>query len=428
MKEKIRCILAVIILAGLCAGCGLQNSAGDKTEVASGGAVTGSAVSTTGSAACYAVNTEKPAFLKLRVGISEKVSIPDPVIATGTIEIDLMGKPNFEIDYSDSDHDKWTEESIAKYPNYLADLSFAGFEKPVFVSSYAVGDFTENTGLVSHIEKKTKKGLKESEAQGSCLALFVTEGKDSLDAYDAGASDITGYDCYIVILDYKNGVCLKTETDFFLHDFDYWVDYNAADVTGDGTWELLVSHEYNKTIEFGIYRIDKEKKEIAEVYSTFSDYEIDRRDFKGVLMDNYQVRLQYSALGYDKTVSMIDDGGYKKKDLCKRIDPWGNTNFVGVWEEDGSLNEKQAEDTAISLYTLDDVFLQKDKKGDMQVVFDREIIVGHRSETVGDMHAYLEYDKKSDGLVLQKVKYVNAKDAQKAWKRDKNYGTVRVVE
>lgn len=125
-------------------------------------------------------------------------------------------------------------------------------------------------------------------------------------------------------------------------------------------------------------------------------------------MDNYQVRLQYSALGYDKTVSMIDDGGYKKKDLCKRIDPWGNTNFVGVWEEDGSLNEKQAEDTAISLYTLDDVFLQKDKKG--------------------DMHAYLEYDKKSDGLVLQKVKYVNAKDAQKAWKRDKNYGTVRVVE
>ena len=40
----------------------------------------------------------------------------------------------------------------------------------------------------------------------------------------------------------------------------------------------------------------------------------------------------------------------------------------------------------------------------------------HRSCTIGLMHAYFEYDKLKDTLVLAGAKYVNREQAEKEWK------------
>lgn len=416
--------LLVILVCILCTSCNMNNPKESSTTQNTN-----------------ATTKEDVSSLSLNVGTADKVSIPDPATASGNVVIDLMGKPNFEWEYNrDTEECYWTEESKKMYAGFLANLSFAGIDKPVFVSSYAIGNFTEVTGIKTHISKQTKKEVKEKDIIGSCLALFVTEVPDSMDDIDP-EGDVSLFNCesYILLLDYKNGFCIKKDTSFFLQGFDCWVDYDAVDVTGDGVQELLLSHVYNKSLDFGVFRIDSGKKKMIEIYSTYTDSKtesedewdgewFDTRDFRGTLLDNYKIRLRYSSLGYDKTVSMLKDGGYKEKDLHDKYDQWQCKNFVGLWKEDGSLYRNRAKNTDIFLATLDDIFLTKNKKGNMQIVFERSIMVGHRSETIGDMHAYFQYDEDSDSLVLKKVKYVNAKEAENEWKTDKNYGKVRVVD
>lgn len=360
--------------------------------------------------------------LNLRVGMDEKVMIPDPATARGEVKIDLMDVPDFEMVYTADG--EWPEASKKAYPNYLADLSYAGFDKPVYVSSYAVGDMTEDTGTVSRISKQTKKGIREQKVTGSCLCLFVTAGMDSLDTIsEKGKNETVSFDCYLVILDYQNGVCLKTATDFFLHTLDYWVDLDVADITGDGVDELLVSHEYNKSINFGVYRTEKEKQSIHEIYS---DLNMDVEDFTGTLLDDYKVRLQFPGIGFDQTVSMTADGGYKKSDLHKSLDRWSCPNFVGKWRMDGTLKKKKQKKEYVFLYTLDDITLEKNGSGTMQIVFTRSVCVGHRSEMIGHIHTYWEYDAKTDSLAPVKAKYVDYKTAEKEWNA-KGFGRLTVA-
>lgn len=357
--------------------------------------------------------------LNLRVGMDEKVMIPDPATARGEVKIDLMDVPDFEMVYTAEE--EWPEASKKAYPNYLADLSCAGFDEPVYVSSYAVGDVTEATGTVSRISKQTKKGIWEQKVIGSCLCLFVTVGMDSLDTISKqGENETAPFDCYLVILDYQNGVCLKTATDFFLHSLDYWVDLDVADITGDGVDELLVSHEYNKSIDFGVYRAEKETQNIHEIYSNLKYVDeqenfMDVEDFAGTLLDDYKVRLQFPGIGFDQTVSMITDGGYKKSDLHKSLDRWSCPNFVGKWKMDGTLKKKKQKNEYVFLYTLDDITLEQNESGAMLIVFTRSVCVGHRSEVIGHIHTYLEYDAKTDSLALVKAKYVDYKTAEKEW-------------
>ncbi len=375
------------------------------------------AVSSGGIASSKTANTQKQGLsLDLRVGMDEKVMIPDPAATSGNVKINLMNVPNFEM--IAPEYEEWSEESKKEYANYLADLSFAGFDEPVYVSSYAIGDMTEATGTVSHISRQTKKGIQKQEVTGSCLCLFVTAGMDSLDTIKMEGT--SSFDCYLVILDYQNGVCVKTETDFFLHSLDTWVDLNVADITGDGVEELFVSHTYDKSFDFSVYKSERSKQTIHEIYSSQKYWnehgeEIDTENFIGTLLDHYKVRLRFPDIGFDQTISMIADGGYKQSDLHKSLDRWGCPNFVGIWKTNGTLKKKNQEAEGVFLYTLDDITLEKNPSGLMQIVLTRSVCIGHRSEMIGHIHTYLEYDTANDALSRVKAKYVDKKTAEKEW-------------
>jgi len=321
-----------------------------------------------------------------------------------------------------------SEKSEAIYSNCLADLSFAGFDKPVFVSSYAVGNMTGTSDTISHVSRQTKNGIKEQEISGSCLALFVTTGMDNFKKLRKNEWRTYVLDCYFVILDYKNGTCYKKPTDFILPDFLYkWPDLHVVDLTGDGAQELIVTH-YSKSIDFGVYHANADTHKITEIYSSYKDWEnnngdfMDRLAFEGELQDDYKVALKFPCIGYSKTVSVITDGGYRKSELHKKMDDWGCINYIGMWNKNGKLRKKWSKKHGdVFLYTLDDISCVKTEDGITQIELVRSICIGHRSENIGDMHIYLEYDNVSDALVIKNAEYVAALTAYKDWHK-KTYG------
>ncbi len=338
---------------------------------------------------------------EVRVDLDKRVVIPDPATTNGQISVSLIR----DIE------NMWKAKSEKEYSNYLADLSFAGFDKPVFVSSYITGNMTEKSDAVSLISKKTKNGIKKQEVSGNCLALFVTTGMDTLKKFKKEYWPWAK--CYFVIIDYKNGVCYKKLTGFTLPYLSTWLDLSVVDLTGDGVQELAVCHCYNKSDDFGIYHADADTHKIKEIYSSFTDFEnrgefIDRQAFKGELLDNYKVALKVPCIGYSKTVSMIKDCGYKKKELHKKRYKMGNINFTGMWHKNGKLRKKWAKEHGrVFLDTLQGVSYVKTKDGTMQVELFRYVCVGHRSESIGNIRTYLEYDNSLDALVIKNAKYSN---------------------
>ncbi len=348
-------------------------------------------------------SSSKKCSLEVRVGLDKKVVIPNPNTTKGQISVSLINHPGV-------DHINKTV-----YPNYLADLSFAGFDKPVFVSSYVVGNMTGTSDSISHVSRQTKNGIKEEEISGSCLALFVTTGIDTFKKLKKEDWDTYFLKSYFVIIDYQNGICYKKSTDFTLPNIHSWLDLSAVDLTGDGTQELIVSHCYNKSTDFGVYQANADTHKIKEIYSSFQDFEeygdfIDRLAFEGELLNDYKVLLKFPCIGYSKTVSMITDGGYRENELHKkREDKWGCINFVSMWNKNGKLRKKLAKKPGnVFLYTLDGFSCVKNKDGTMQLKLTRSICIGHRSESVGYMCIYLEYDNASDALVIKNAEYVNA--------------------
>ncbi len=348
----------------------------------------------------------------MRAGMDKKVLIPDPATAEGKIVVSLKEESDIEGVCFDG-----TEENEAIFSNYLADLSFAGFDKPVFASAYVVGDISGVSDMKSHISRRTKNGVMEQEISGGCLGLFVTTGMDEFTKIDEDA--IWSYNCYFVVLDYKNGASYKEKTDFSLRCSD-WVDLNLADITGDGAQELVVSYNYNKSIDFGVYHVNADKNNMEEIYSCNQDWEkngefIDRMAFEGRLKDNYKVVLGFPCIGYSKTVSMITDAGYSKSQMQEKIDEIGCINYVGMWNN-GKLRKKWAEKYGkVFLYTLDDISCVKTEEDIMQLELVRSVCVGHRSEEIGTMHIYLGYDKDSGSLVVKNAEYADEKMAYKEW-------------
>ncbi|MDO4943177.1 MAG: hypothetical protein Q4E73_10140 [Lachnospiraceae bacterium] len=364
-------------------------------------------------------NNKKEVSLNVRVGMDEKVSIPDPSTRGGEVSVSLMEEPayeDFEKEYkSGDDEGEWPEGAEERYQNYLADLSFAGFDQPVFVGAHVVGNLTEASEHTAHITKKSKKGEDKKEVTGDCLGLWVATDIDTLDKYETKHDNNEWDNYYFVVLDYKNGVCYKTKTDFFFSALYDWGDLNAIDLTGNGVKELTVTNVYNKWIGFGAYRISKKEGSLKEIYVTgVGDDDDDVRTFfSGKLKDDYKVELEFPDIGYSKTVSMIEDGGYKKEDLEKEFDEFMDPNLVCFWKN-GKLRRKSKKDD-VFLYTLDHVdFVEKDK-GMTQVELIKSVAVGHRGESIGNMHIYLEYDKDSDRLVLKDAEYVDIKTAEKEW-------------
>ena len=374
-----------------------------ETGSVSGGAVSGQAVS--GSA------VSDSTALNIHVMKEGKVTIPDPAVVEGSADVYLRKSPDDDIYVEDHYED---EIVPSVYEDFVADLSFLGFDEPVFVSSYAVGNLTKATDSIAHVMTQTKKGIKEKEIKGDCLALFVTTGiptaKDYRE-YEVGSISPS----YIVVLDYGAGKCYKVKTDFCLHNIWCWNNLETIDLTGDGVQELVAQHRYNKTSDFGAYRIDQKTENLREIYSTRSE-ECGYREineFEGTLLDDYKIKLEFPCIGYSHTISMVKDAGYKEEDLQikNRVNEDGYRNYGTLWE-DGVLKS----DAIVALYTMDHVDYIKNKDGSIRVDFAWTVALEHRSCTIGLMHAYFEYDKSKDTLVLAGAKYVNREQAEKEWK------------
>lgn len=394
--------MAILLMTGLTACGGYQIETGSV----SGGAVSGQAVS--GSA------VSDSTALNIHVMKEGKVTIPDPAVVEGSADVYLRKSPDDDIYVEDHYED---EIVPSVYEDFVADLSFLGFDEPVFVSSYAVGNLTKATDSIAHVMTQTKKGIKEKEIKGDCLALFVTAGIPTAEDYRKDVVNGIDSRSYIVVLDYGAGKTYKAQTYFLLHNIQNWNDLEAVDLTGDGVQELAVQHCYNKTIQYGAYRVNRETEELREIYSTLLSEEAGRYreedGFKGTLLDDYKVKLEFPDIGYSETISMIKDAGYKEEELQteKRMYEDGSYNFVALWK-DGTLKGHGT----VFLYTMDSVDYIKNKDGSIRVDFAWTVALEHRSCTIGLMHAYFEYDKSKDTLVLAGAKYVNREQAEKEWK------------
>ena len=292
--------MAILLVTGLTACGGYQIETGSV----SGGAVSGQAVS--GSA------VSDSTALNVHVMTEGKVTIPNPADVEGSADVYLRKSPEDNIYVEDHYED---EIVPSVYEDFVADLSFLGFDEPVFVSSYAVGNLTKVTDSITHVMTQTKKGIKEKEIKGDCLALFVTAGIPTAEDYRKDVVNGIDSRSYIVVLDYGAGKTYKTQTYFWLHNIQNWNDLEAVDLTGDGVQELAVQHCYNKTIQYGAYRVNRETEELREIYSTLLSEEAGRYrkedGFKGTLLDDYKVKLEFPDIGYSETISMIKDAGYK---------------------------------------------------------------------------------------------------------------------
>ena len=390
--------MAILLVTELTACGGYQIETGSV----SGGAVSRQAVS--GSA------VSDSTALNIHVMKEGKVTIPNPADVEGSADVYLRKSPD------DNIYDEEDNILQSAYKDFVADLSFLGFDEPVFVSSYAVGNLTKITDSIAHVMTQTKKGIKEKEIKGDCLALFVTAGIPTAEDYRKDVVNGIDSRSYIVVLDYGAGKTYKAQTYFLLHNIQNWNDLEAVDLTGDGVQELAVQHCYNKTIQYGAYRVNRETEELREIYSTLVSEEAGtyRKEdgFKGTLLDDYKVKLEFPDIGYSETISMIKDAGYKEEELQteKRMYEDGSYNFVALWK-DGTLKGHGT----VFLYTMDSVDYIKNKDGSVWVDFAWTLAVDHRSCDIGTMHVYYEYDKAKDTLVLAGAKYEEMDQAMKKW-------------
>ena len=390
--------MAILLVTGLTACGGYQIETGSV----SGGAVSGQAVS--GSA------VSDSTALNIHVMKEGKVTIPNPADVEGSADVYLRKSPD------DNIYDEEDNILQSAYKDFVVDLSFLGFDEPVFVSSYVVGNLTKITDSIAHVMTQTKKGIKEKEIKGDCLALFVTAGIPTAEDYRKDVVNGIDSRSYIVVLDYGAGKTYKAQTYFLLHNIQNWNDLEAVDLTGDGVQELAVQHCYNKTIQYGAYRVNRETEELREIYSTLLSEEAGRcreeDGFKGTLLDDYKVKLEFPDIGYSETISMIKDAGYKEEELQteKRMYEDGSYNFVALWK-DGTLKGHGT----VFLYTMDSVDYIKNKDGSVWVDFAWTLAVDHRSCDIGTMHVYYEYDKAKDTLVLAGAKYEEMDQAMKKW-------------
>ena len=390
--------MAILLVTGLTACGGYQIETGSV----SGGAVSRQAVS--GSA------VSDSTALNIHVMKEGKVTIPDPAVVEESADVYLRKSPDDDI------YDEEDNILQSAYKDFVVDLSFLGFDEPVFVSSYAVGNLTKATDSIAHVMTQTKKGIKEKEIKGDCLALFVTAGIPTAEDYRKDVVNGIDSRSYIVVLDYGAGKTYKAQTYFLLHNIQNWNDLEAVDLTGDGVQELAVQHCYNKTIQYGAYRVNRETEELREIYSTLLSEEAGRYreedGFKGTLLDDYKVKLEFPDIGYSETISMIKDAGYKEEELQteKRMYEDGSYNFVALWK-DGTLKGHGT----VFLYTMDSVDYIKNKDGSVWVDFAWTLAVDHRSCDIGTMHVYYEYDKAKDTLVLAGAKYEDMDQAMKKW-------------
>ncbi len=412
LLKRLSRLFTILFLLTLC-GCGATPATDTKPEsshvnLESASAYSGSAFTCSGSAsACSgsAISSEttatpsaimdperrKQVRLEINSDSQNKILIPDPATITeDVVKISLQTE-------AEDDDDIWNyetdEEFTAKCKNrYGADLSFAGLGDNVMVSSYVVGNMTDPDSKVKN-----------------CLALFVHDIFETEQEKN-----------YFLVLDYGQGNYYLMPTEFFLRYWDEWDKLQVRDMTGDGTQELVIATIHNKWVDVGVYRCDVQNHSMVTLFTTIDDPEEEVFDLdfglKAHLEDNYKVVLEFPEINYSKTISMIDEGGYSRKELQAGSEYRnGGYNFVALWKN-GKLQKKKVDSDTVDLYSLNHVDYPTEKSGKPQLELVRDLIVGHSSAGIGSMHFFLQYDPDQDRLTLKKVKYVDEKQAEKEWK------------
>lgn len=390
-------LFTILFLLTLC-GCGATPATDtNPASQLSASASSGSAISpetTADSSATMVSERRKQVQLEIDSNSQNKILIPDPKANTEDV-VKISLQTNAEENDALWDYETH-EDFIANCQNrYGADLSFAGLGDNVMVSSYTTGNMTDPDSKVEN-----------------CLALFVHENFETEQEKN-----------YFLVLDYGHGSYYLMPTEFFLRSWLEWDTLQARDMTGDGIQELVIATVHNKWVDVGVYRCDVQNHSLVSLFSTIDDPETEDEDlgFQAHLEDDYKVVLEFPEINYSKTVSMIHDGGYSQNDLevgSPDPDDPANDKFVALWKDGKVQKNKVDEDDedTVFLYSLDHVDYSVGKSGKPQLELVRGIFIGHRSEEIGHMHFFLQYNPDQNRLTLKKVKYVNEKQAQKEFK------------
>ena len=140
----------------------------------------------------------------------QKTRIPDPATVGNKVSITLP-----EQDYL-CENDGYSDLCKDCRKHLFVDLSFAGFQKPVIVTS--------------------------SIQKGNQLYLMVTNTDKTVASDDTDWKD----EHYVLMLDYGNRSFSRCKTDFqFNYGYLWWYKMQLKDLTGDGLEELIVSFVFN---------------------------------------------------------------------------------------------------------------------------------------------------------------------------------------
>ncbi len=413
-----RGVLLLILAASVCAAGCSSNTAGNRDV--SGSAISGTSVS--GSAA-----EEKTAF-RLTTGRGEKADIPDPGQTEGEVSVSLA---QFSEDWYYSGDWDWNELSVKERKRWFADLSFAGFDRDVFVPMYGVGSMDPGSSSVVKV-LDTNTG-KEKKREGDCLILYVIEGADPDDSeeelseltclsraeyIEEGEEKKTSENAWLVVIDYAKGITYRAHSRFMWCYFLQQFEFSFAELTRYGPYELVIEEMYHNEVQAEVIQFDEGNREMRCLFSTWEeDYRDYREFFSGHLEDDYKAVLEYrddSGISFSKTVSLLDSN-YKKEDLDldQRInkipdnriasgeDRWivdDEYQFVRLWEN-GKLKRDQIkkatsckEEDVVFLYSMDQAFVRTQDGGIPQFCLSRSVCVGHRAEVLGNLELRLQYD------------------------------------
>lgn len=351
----------------------------------------------TGSAAATgqaALSLDPGIKIHMTVNGKCRTYIPDPATAGQNVTISLRDPqqdPAFDTNHCKKcmDDGEYCKKHTDYYwQNYFTDLSCAGFQKPVHIFAFSTGCLSRRDAM-----------------KADCLALLVNDPADQ-NSSDISSSLQEGIN-YLVVLDYASGRCYKTSTDFFPHHDPFFMDdvLTFTDLIGDGKNELVIQHNYNKSISLEVHRYDEKTQKLTTIFSNHDRTTEEKTCFSGHLTDNYQAVIAYKKIGFKKTISLLD-AGYKKNQLevSSKYLVYDDYQFVRLWKN-GRLQAEGKEPETVFLYTLDEVSFVKNKKNQPRLRLLHGVFVGHRSDCIGDLYAYFQYNHEKDLLELSGAKF-----------------------
>lgn len=302
----------------------------------------------------------------------QKTRIPDPATAGNKVSIIL---PDRDYNCKNCDYNNLCPDCRK---HLFTDLSFAGFQKPVIVTSFA--------------------------QKGNCLFLMVTNTDKTVPGNNTDWNDKN----FLLMLDYGGRSFSRCKTDFqFNYGYLTWYDMAFTDLTGDGQDELAVSFVFNHDdIGMEIFMFDQSKHKLKKIFTNLDHNCANFTSFRGWLEDNYTAVLSYKDIGFRKNISLLD-AGYKKNQLEEADAKSDDDPYWFVrWWNNGRLQKDGQGQNMVFLYATQEARFIKTKKGIPQIRLRNSVLVRHRSHCIGDMYTYFQYDEKTETIHLSAAKFM----------------------